>query len=88
MGEEEDGRRRRGREAPPGPPEGAPGPCEGGAGRAPPAAQPLLPSAARGERLGPAAAPASASSPSVPCLLPPPGGREGARPKGAAGREV
>lgn len=66
-------------------------------GRGPPgptAALPL-PSAARGERPGPAAAPASASSPSVPCLLPPPGGRlrgeggrEGARPKGVAGREV
>lgn len=59
------------------------------------AARPPLGGAGRAERPGPAAAPASASSPSVPCLLPPPGGRlrgaggrEGARPKGVAGREV
>lgn len=52
--------------------------------RGPPAAaRPLLGGAGRAERPGPAAAPASASSPSVPCLLPPPGGRL----RGAGGRE-
>lgn len=45
-----------------------------------------LSAAARGERPGPAATPASASSPSVPCLLPPPGGRPAARTGRAGGR--
>lgn len=46
----------------------------------------LRPSAAaRGERPGPAATPASASSPSEPRLLPPPGGRPAARAGRAAG---
>lgn len=45
-----------------------------------------LSAAALGERPGPPATPASASSPSVPCLLPPPGGRPAARAGRAGGR--